>query len=514
MRLTLAVCGLLMICAKSHAVELYVAPDGNDANPGTEGQPFATVEKARLAVRAINKGMTGDIVVVLRGGTYPIVQTIVFDVADSGNGGHDVIYRAAPNETAVISGGKRIAGWQPDTKKRWKAKTDLDNFRQLYVNGKRAIRARSGMLGSKADPSRWEFLQDLSRGGELPGAEVIGNEGYRTTAVDMANWRNAADIEVCYMVSFTHPRCKVQSIRREGDHAVVTMLQPYFTHARTKEGVQVATPSYIENALELLDEPGEWYLDRPAKTVYYMPRPGEDMAKVEVLAPALEKLVELRGTLDRPVQHIRFEGITFRHGGWLRPSRIGHCDVQANFIFDSDRKDSFGRPGGFENVHNENLKSPANAVCHAAKSIRFERCTFNQLGGAGLDIECGSQDNVVSGCHFYNISGSAVQIGDVLKDDHHPDDPRKIVKNNSVVNCYIHDCCLDYMGGVGVFAGYTAGTCIAHNENLPHALLRHVGRLGLGRGGRGRRHPPTAVFLRQAHSGQETTASSTITSTT
>ena len=187
--------------------------------------------------------------------------------------------------------------------------------------------------------------------------------------------------------------------------------------------------------------------------------------------PGLGKAGGARGTLDQPVQHIRFEGITFRHGSWLRPSKIGHCDVQANFIFDSDRKDSFKRPTAWEphlpvlnNVDNENLKSPANVVCHAAKSIRFERCTFNQLGGAGLDIECGSQGNVVSGCHFYDISGSAVQIGNVLKDDHHPDDPRKIVKNNSVVNCYIHDCCLDYMGGVGVFGGYTEGTAIAHNE--------------------------------------------------
>ena len=105
------------------------------------------------------------------------------------------------------------------------------------------------------------------------------------------------------------------------------------------------------------------------------------------------------------------------------------------------------------------------------KSVRFERCTFTQLGGAGLDIEFGSQDNVVAGCRFCDISGTAVQVGDVLKDDHHPDDPRKIVKNNAVVNNYIHDCGVDYWGSVGVFAGYTEGTVIAHNEiaSLPYS---------------------------------------------
>ena len=199
--------------------------------------------------------------------------------------------------------------------------------------------------------------------------------------------------------------------------------------------------------------------------------PGQDMSKVSVVAPAIEKLVELRGTLDQPVSNLQFVGITFSHGSWLKPSRIGLADVQANFVL--NWKESFERDGGINAIHNQHLKSPANVVCHAAKKIRFDGCTFTKLGGAGLDIEFGSQDNVVSGCSFYDISGTAVQIGDVLEDDHHPDDPRKIVKNNTVANNYIHDCCVEYQGGVGVFAGYTDGTVIAHNEfsNLPYSAI-------------------------------------------
>lgn len=443
------------ICSASVQATFYVAPDSSDDNPGTEARPFATVERAQQAVRAVNRQMSGDIVVVLRGGTYWIDHTIVFGPKDSGTNGHNMIYRAASGETPSISGGKPIVGWQPDVKGRWKASAPVDEFRQVYVGGKPATRAR----------------------GEMPAdLELAGDNGYTTSAVDMADWKNPSDLEFCYLNIWSHARCKVQDIIRDGDKAVITMLQPYFTHAKTKEGVQISNQGqiqqiYIENALELLDEPGEWYLDRTTKTVYYIPRDGEDMTTIEIIVPALETLIELRGTLDRPVEHIRFEGIVFEHGTWLRPSRIGHCEVQANFIDDSDRTDSFVRAGGFVNVHNENLKSPANVVLHAAKSIRFDRCTFTQLGGAGLDIEFGSQDNVVSGCTFYDIAGSAIQIGDVLKDDHHPDDLRKIVKNNAIVNCYIHDCCLDYNGGVGVFVGYTEGTTIAHNEftRLPYS---------------------------------------------
>jgi hypothetical protein len=96
---------------------------------------------------------------------------------------------------------------------------------------------------------------------------------------------------------------------------------------------------------------------------------------------------------------------------------------------------------------------------------------FARLGGAGLDLEFGVQDNVISGCRFFDISGTAIQIGDVQVDDHHPDDPRKIVKNNSVVSCFVHDCGRDYWGSVGIFAGYTEGTVIAHHEitRLPYS---------------------------------------------
>ena len=434
----------------------YIAPDGNDNNPGTKEKPFATIVKARQTVRTVNKEMTGDIVVVLRGGIYHISKSILLEAEDSGINGHNIIYRAQQGESPLISGGKQVVGWKKDDKGRWKAPSPVDNFRQLYVGGVRAVRAR----------------------GEVPAnLEQLGDDGYKTTAVDMAGWKNPGDIEFCYLVVWAHTRCKVQSIKRVGDHAVITMLQPHFSNAKAKEGVNIITDSknhpdliYIENALELLDEPGEWYLDRNEKMIYYLPRQGEDMPKTETIVPELERLVELRGTPDQPVHNIVFEGVTFAHGNWLLPSKIGFVDVQANFVLDWE-KNPLNRPTGLTNLNNQHLKSPANIVCHATRSVRFERCTFTKLGGAGLDIESGSQDNIVEGCRFYDISGTAVQVGDVLNDDHHPDDPRKIVRNNAIVNNYIHDCGLDHWGSIGVMAGYTEGTVIAHNEiaSLPYS---------------------------------------------
>ena len=134
----------------------YVSPAGDDANPGTKDLPLATLGGARDAVRGVNRNMTGDIVVILAGGTYSIAEPIVFDHRDSATGGHKIVYRAADGQEPVLSGGRAITGWQPDADGRWKASTNQSNFRQLYVNGKRAVRAR---------------------GEALPGTELHGKDG-------------------------------------------------------------------------------------------------------------------------------------------------------------------------------------------------------------------------------------------------------------------------------------------------------------------------------------------------
>ena len=120
----------------------HVSPAGNDKNPGTEQKPFKTIQRARDEVRKINQKMSGDIEVVLRGGTYQLGETLVFDHRDGGTGGHNVVYKAAKGETPIVSGGKAITGWKADAEGRWKAACG-EHFRQLYVDGKRAVRARA-----------------------------------------------------------------------------------------------------------------------------------------------------------------------------------------------------------------------------------------------------------------------------------------------------------------------------------------------------------------------------------
>ena len=117
----------------------YVSPDGDDSADGSEGAPFATLERARDAVRAINGSMTGDIVVRLRGGDYRITKPVDFDTRDSGTGGFTVRYEACEGESPVINGAVKVTGWTKYNDKLWVAPLDRDiKLRNLYVNDRRA----------------------------------------------------------------------------------------------------------------------------------------------------------------------------------------------------------------------------------------------------------------------------------------------------------------------------------------------------------------------------------------
>jgi len=409
--------------------------------------------------------------ILLKGGTYRLDAPLLLGPQNSG-----VTWSAAPGEKPVISGGVVVSGWTPDTNGRFKATVNLDNFRQLWVNGQRAQRARGAVPANMADWGKIEAT--VKKGTNPPGTtgtpgcvpcelDKISPAGYTTTDVKLLDWKNPQDIEFGYNGEWTHPIVKVEKISKSDDgKVIIEMSQPGLFLNQRKGGFQIKLPYYMENALELLDQPGQWYFDRPAHTLYYIPRPGEDMAKVEVIAPKLETLVEVKGTLENPVTDIRFEGLTFSHATWLRPSsKLGHPDAQANFIQPADN--SYFRPEnekGWVPVNGEHVKSPANIIVDAGRGISFESCVFTALGGAGLDLQNGAQGNSVNHCMFTDISGSGIQIGGVSKEDHHPSDVRSVVKDNRISNNTITKVGQDYYASVGIFYGYTEGTVISHNE--------------------------------------------------
>ena len=121
--------------------DFYVSPEGNDAQPGTTSQPFATVQKAQMAARAFRSANPKESVTVnLNPGVYELNQKLVFTPEDSGISEEaPVRYMATGGGEVVLSGGSALTlNWEKDAgiPGVWKAKVELKEgkrFEQLWV---------------------------------------------------------------------------------------------------------------------------------------------------------------------------------------------------------------------------------------------------------------------------------------------------------------------------------------------------------------------------------------------
>jgi hypothetical protein len=290
------------------AETFFAAPDGSGSTC-SQASP-CSLTGARDKVRSSVSGMNGDIVVNLRGGTYRLTEPLTLGPQDSGTGGHKVIWQAQPGEKPVLSGGTKITGWQShDAQKRiYRAPVAAGTkSRQLFVNGVRAVRARSAL-----DPTGFTLT---------PTGFTSTDPAYRT-------WGNPTGIELVGRDSWRHHRCPVSSITASGSGSALTMAQPCFgnggrppspaNHFPDNGGGETGlfdAMNWIENANELLDTPGEFYLDSGAGQVYYIPRDGENLSSATVELPTTQSLISLTGTPGhlRPVNDD--SGVDYA-GGW------------------------------------------------------------------------------------------------------------------------------------------------------------------------------------------------------
>ncbi|RIQ36701.1 right-handed parallel beta-helix repeat-containing protein [Jiangella rhizosphaerae] len=447
------------------AVTIVVAPDGDDANPGTEAAPLRTLMAAQQAVRDLSTIPDGGVSVLLRGGRYELPDTLAFDARDSGRAGHPVTWAAWPGERPVLDGGRLVDGWTVHDAAAgiWSAPAGGLTARQLYVDGVRATRARTETFA---------------------GTTSTDDTGHLTTDTAPLSWQRPEGVELVYRRIWTQPRNLVASVSQASDGRTrVTMAQPGWGYNRRKGGTATTTPpAWIENDYTFLDEPGEWYLDPVADTVYYIPREGEDLTTADVVLPAVERLVTVHGTAGQPVHDIVFDGLTFAHSTWLQPSGPlgGHPDIQGNLV-------RLPEPGQDNRVA-PMLVTPGAVHLEYAHRVDVTDGTFTRLGNAAIDVARGSRDVAVARNRIEDIAGSGVQIGEVDLSDgsltydttspydtrnYDPDDERDIIRGIDVTANHITRVGLDYASAVGVFAGYTQDVLIARNDlaDLPYSAI-------------------------------------------
>jgi hypothetical protein len=352
---------------------IYVAPEGNDSNPGTMAQPLRTVGKARDLVRGMTTGMTADITVYLRGGTYPQTTTLTFSNADSGQNGHFVKYLAYTGEQPIITGGQPVIGWTASSNGIYTATGISAPFRQLYVNGLKAIHARTPNLGTNG---AFAFNR-------LTGADNTA-QNIQVASSEVSSWNNFTKVEMHIMTGWGDSTVRLASSTTTGNTASLKIQSPEstilftrpFPHLGGQFGGFTKHCYYFENALEFLDQPGEWYLDESKGVLSYKPRSGEDMSKATVVAPEVETVMSIAGTsTTSQASYLWFQGITFADSTYMRPSQSGYLDGQAgqyNLTATTDNKQTVGRP-------------PAGVSVMNANHIHFERNIFTQMGATGLE---------------------------------------------------------------------------------------------------------------------------------
>lgn len=434
----------------------YVSPNGSDNADGSIAHPFSTIKRAQEATREINQNATGDIYIFLRGGTYYLDDVISFSWLDSGFNGHRIIYTSFQNEKVTISGGMRIENWSVYDSSRniWKAPIDTNGFysRHLYVDGVKATRARS-----EGRPEG--FVLDRQNGFNLPTSGVYSN---------MSSWRNQDDIEIHQQVQWAHQWGSVNRI----ENGKIYMDLPFWqwTCHFANWNIGMLYPDTIENAFELLDQVGEWYLDRTEGFLYYMASAGDAPYNHVIVLGRQETLIDgnSNGNGEKILRNVSFINLFFSDTTWLRPgSDIGYADHQAGVSMVGDNVEK---------------------VSHSAiefeytQDVRFENCTIERIGSSAIAFGEGCKRNTITGCTIQDVALNGISIGGIdFEKNHNTKDETTYVADNVITQNTITRIGNEIVSAVGIMGGHVHGLVVDHNSlsDLPYTAIS----VGWGWGG-------------------------------
>jgi hypothetical protein len=486
LKLKLLTAFLICISLQISALDIWVSPNGSDSNPGTKDQPVATLPMALRKVRELRRlsdpSIAGGVHIVITEGTYRLTEPILIRPEDSGTATSPTFIEAAAGAKPVFSGGTAVGGWQksstkvpglPDEAQGKVWVTDapriggrLLEFRQLWVNNQKAVRA--------SDYNEGKLQRILSVDKQ--------NQVLWIPKPAIGNIKDGGQMEFFIHQWWAIAILRVKSVEVVGDSAKVSFLQPEshieFEHPwpapfiDEKKNQNGNSAFFFMNAIQLLDRPGEWYEDLSGGKIYYWPRQNEDLNKTQVIVPVFENLVQIEGTLDLPVSYVNFKNLNFEHTSWMRPSKAGHVPLQAGmYLLDAYKLKTPGTPdkAGLENQAWTG-RQPAGVTVKGASHISFERCSFLHMAATGLDFISGTNNDRVEGCTFNDIGGSGLQIGffgDASFEAHLPYDPsdrREVCQFEKIANNLITNCTNEDWGCVGISVGYARDINIEHNE--------------------------------------------------
>jgi len=431
--------------------ELYVSPEGSDKASGSKNAPFKTIEAAKEAAKRLSAGMKGDIVINLLPGTYPISETIQFTEEDSGKNGYNIVYKGTDaNNKPILSGGKKITGWEKLDGHIWFSKVaeDVETVRQLYINEFPARLARSKYIyaGERAyDDPMTEFKED----------------GFYISKKNFPQTVRPEDMELLFPFMWCLHYFPVADVIDAGEEWLIKYDQPYFgrylqgaaSHSTPTAGISV----FVNNLPELMDEPGEFYYDNDTRTVYYYAFPEEDLKEASVFTPSTHVLINGEGKgKDNRLENIAFENLDFRHGSWNDIARTGIFTGQGDSKIPPDAENKTS----VETWQRDMV--PAQLEFSFAKNISFIGCNFVNLGSSALAMRNNVIDSSVEGNIFRDIAGSAIVVGNINYNS--ASTVEDVSRNISIKNNVLRRIGHDYMNSVGIMIFYANSVDAMHND--------------------------------------------------
>ena len=443
---TLAVCCAvaLLFCrmpgVAQPPADLFVAPDGDDSNPGSAGQPLRTIAAARDRIRPRLAEMERDLVVMVRAGTYYLDQTLSFQPEDSGQNDHSVIYRGDPDDMPVLVGGKRIEGWQKAEGSVYSVKLPAGwTFQQLFADDVRMTKARHPDNGYAI----------VEAGDDEDPQRVFGYaEG------DIPEWDMGREAQVYIWASYDW----FASIVPVG---AIDYARRVITLAERPLGPIVKRPHrryYIQGVKAALDSPGEWFLDEVEGMLYFWP-PREPIEDLEIVAPTLARAVEMRGeSVEKPVHHVRLEGLR------ITVSRFGRyfCETSGGTHGNTPWNEPANKEGM---VYLESADRCAVRFCELANAgysavALNERAQHNEIYG-----------NLIRDAGFHGVLLAGFPPRLAVGADGQP--ILDVNRDNQVVTNHIRHCGRLVGHGGGIFIHSSGHNRIAHN------LIHHMPRYGI-----------------------------------
>ncbi|TWU56302.1 right-handed parallel beta-helix repeat-containing protein [Rubripirellula reticaptiva] len=415
--------------AELETADFYVSPDGSDAWSGTVAEPddraadgpFATLARARDAVRDLKKSKSTDIVVRVRGGNYLLEETVVFGLKDSGAGDATITYAAYPDEKPVFSSGREI-----------------ESLEQVTETIPGLPKAAQGKVLAANVSGRFHALYDAE--GLLPRAR---SAGFKTTAGrdlkefrfpegKLKNWLNLEDVEIIIRPSHQW-MVNILPLVSVDEEAQVARTSIDGTYAMKSLG----DSCWVENVLEELDQPGEWVLNTKEGKVYLWPR-GES----PVVAPQLLELIRVEGEIDEmgptdvPVRNLCFRGLTFMHG-----DRYSVDEDDAGVQHDWDMVD----------------KDNALVRLRGAENCVVEKCYFLHSGSGAVRVDLHGQENKIRDNHIEHIGGTGILLGG------YGPGTKDVSIKNLVYNNHIHHVGEIYWHSPGILLWQSGENRIANN---------------------------------------------------